>query len=564
MMKRLLLLLILLASLPIGVLARSEAIQSFDARYDINQDGTVRVEERITYDFGLAERHGIIRRIPYLKKNNEGKRFILEYRDFRVTDGRGQSYRVEESREDGHTILKIGDPDRTVSGIRTYVISYRVSGALTYFSDHDELYWNVTGNAWEAPIRQIRATVTLPETAEGGGFLRGICFTGPPGSTDHNCSVTREGLRLTFESETVLSSGEGLTMVAGFPKGVVGVLEPEEYTPFWESAAGQVAKITLAFIAIGLMIGWYLAYPLFIVVKWWQQGRDPNPGGGEAKAWFEPPKGSKGQVMLPGEVGTLVDERVHLKDILATVVDLARRGYLKISERQDGDYYLTRTKTDGARLAEHEKILMEGIFSGQKNEVRLKEKKLYGTVEKAGQNLYASMTAAGYFPQNPDKIRNFYRVIVGLALATLNPQLAAVATIFGLNMPKKTEKGVQATWQARSLRNFLVSQERQLKFQAKHYHLFEKLLPYAVAFGVEKVWADRFRDIDLKKPEWYASHRSGSFNSTTLTRGLGQTFSSFQKAATPPTSTTSSRGFSSGFSGGSSGGGGGGGGGSSW
>lgn len=114
---------------------------------------------------------------------------------------------------------------------------------------------------------------------------------------------------------------------------------------------------------------------------------------------------------------------------------------------------------------------------------------------------------------------------------------------------------------ALSLKRFLISQERKLAFQAKNQMMFEKLLPYAIAFGVEKIWAERFKDISLKNPDWYEGHGASSFNSMILVNSLSHSYTGIARAATP---TSSSSGFSSGFSGGSSGGGGGGGGGGSW
>ncbi len=95
---------------------------------------------------------------------------------------------------------------------------------------------------------------------------------------------------------------------------------------------------------------------------------------------------------------------------------------------------------------------------------------------------------------------------------------------------------------------------------------FEKLLPYAVAFGVEGVWAKRFEGIAGKPPEWYEGNYSERhFNSVIFAHSLSRSLGRVSTAAQPPSSTRSSSGFSSGFSGGSSGGGfGGGGGGGSW
>jgi len=104
--------------------------------------------------------------------------------------------------------------------------------------------------------------------------------------------------------------------------------------------------------------------------------------------------------------------------------------------------------------------------------------------------------------------------------------------------------------------------DRQLKFQAEHKYLFEKLLPYAIVFGVEKVWAKQFIDLNLNQPNWYKGTPGQSFNSVLLANNLSRSLNTINRTASPPSTTRSSSGFSSGFSSGSSGGGGGGGGGS--
>jgi len=88
--------------------------------------------------------------------------------------------------------------------------------------------------------------------------------------------------------------------------------------------------------------------------------------------------------------------------------------------------------------------------------------------------------------------------------------------------------------------------------------MFERLLPFAVAFGVEKLWAERFKDVGLKQPEWYTSSHIGAFHSAAFVSSLDSSLKSVSIAAQTPHSS------GSGFSGGFSGGGGGGGGGGSW
>ncbi len=541
-----------------------EKIQNFASQIKINKDGTIDVSENIIYDFDNLEKHGIYRIIPYIKENKDGKKFRLDFKIISVEDENKQSYHYSTSSENNKLTVKIGDPDKTISGTHTYVINYQVSGALTYFSDHDELYWNVTGNEWPVPILISSASVELPSEIKKDE-LEIICYTGSSGSRESLCQGRTEDNKINFITDVVLNSYQGLTIVVSFPKNFVAVLEPQEVVSFFDTIVG---KIVIVFFIL-LSVFWYLIYPLWLPIKWYRQGRDPSTGLGSVRAWFDPPKTKNGRSLTPSETGALIDEVADLRDILATIIDLARRGYLKIVEKKKKDFSLIKTKefSENVSLLKYEKKLLSGIFEN-KTEIRLKGASLYTTVEEAKTMIYEKLVEEQFFPKNPQSIRNFYNVISGLALFTLNFPLALLSFIFGRNMPRKTVLGTEQAMVAKSLKNFLASQERQLEFQAKNLPagrqgqmFFEKLLPYAIAFGVEKVWAKRFENINLRSPDWYQAYDVRTFNSYLLVNSLNSSFSSLRSAATP---TTSSSGFSSGFSGGSSGGGGGGGGGGSW
>jgi uncharacterized membrane protein len=249
-----------------------------------------------------------------------------------------------------------------------------------------------------------------------------------------------------------------------------------------------------------------------------------------------------GHELAPGEVGALADERVQTRDIQATIVDLARRGYFKIEERSKKDFYFTKQEPPKKdTLQDFESTLLAGLFESG-DELHLKDATLYQTIAKVRGMMYEELVKDGF------------------SFITGNIPLLLSSLIFGQGMPRKTLKGAEAAAQAKSLRNFLASQTRQLEFQAKYQYWFEKLLPYAVAFGVEKVWARRFEGIELKPPQWYSGYSGGHFTAASFTNSLDSSMTSFATASTPPSSSGS--GFSSG--GGSSGGGGGGGGGGSW
>ncbi|NMB84326.1 DUF2207 domain-containing protein [Candidatus Roizmanbacteria bacterium] len=535
---------------------KAEKINEFSTEITINKDAWIDVSEKIVYDFGLNSRHGIYRDIPVVWTNTAGKTYSLDHILLSVVDENGKPYRYVKSYVDDSLQLKIGDPAKTVSGIHTYVINYRVGGAITYFSDHDELNRNITGNKWEVPIEKVDAIISFPEKITDVGY-RTACYSGGFGSRESACQSDIKDNKVFFSTTKSLFAGGNLTVVFGFPKNIVATLEAKEKVSFFSTFAGKIVSFLL-FIGF---IGWFLVYPIYIIIKWWKTGRDPKPSTGEARAWFEAPKvGSRS--MTPVEVGALVDESVDLRDISALIVDLARRGYLMIEERKKNDFYFVKKKEysqDKTLLSFEQKILQE-IFDNKK-EIRLKDENLSAEIEKVKKMVYEKLVTDKLFPKNPQSIRTFYTVIAFLGLMTGNIFLFIVALIFGRAMPRKTQAGIDAATVGKSLKNFLSSQERQLEFQAKKQMMFEKLLPFAVAFGVERIWAKRFSSLDIKSPDWYNGYDGRAFNSVLFVNSLDSSLSSFRSVATP---TQSSTGFSSGFSGGFSGGGSGGGGGGSW
>ena len=546
----------LLASCFLTTTVRAEEINRFDDTITIQSDGRVEVSEGIEYDFANVYRHGIFRNIPVIKTNTEGKKFVVGFSRFSVLDTAGKAYQFKTTRTDESVSLKIGDPDRTMTGVHPYFVNYLVEGGLTYFSDHDELYWNVTGNDWEIPIDKASATISFPDNADLKK-VNVVCFTGAYGGSEHRCAsvVTKGAIQVT--STEKLNPGEGLTIALMFPKNIVAVLEPKPYVPFWETVWGKILLAVI--IIIGIL--WYVVWPLSIPIAWWRHGRDPKPKIGVVTAWFDAPKAKDGRSLTPGETGTLVDEKADMSDITATIVDLARRGYIRILEPKKGEFSLEKiTKTvKGETLRMHEETLMNGVFKSG-DLINLKTEKFAETVEKAKSNLYDAVVAAEFFVKNPQTTRTLYGVLTAFAFVTGNFPLVLSALIFGMNMPAKTVLGVEQAAVGKSLKNFLSSQERQLAFQAKNQMFFEKLLPFAIAFGVEKIWAERFKNIAMKEPGWYSGYSSGHFNSIYFVNSLSNSGRSFASAATP---VSSSSGFSSG-GGGFSGGGGGGGGGGSW
>ena len=532
----------------------AEKINSFKSDITVQKNADVLVTETVIYDFGNAEKHGIFRDIPIVYENEEGKKFKIDFQILSIKDEQGIAYQYQQSKKGENFSIKIGDPDKYVTGEKTYIISYKISRVITYFSDHDELYWNVTGNKWQMPIVSAQALVTLPE--ENLETVDAICYTGQLESKENKClSRLRVPNQVFFSNTEPLSSYEGLTIAVSFPKNIVAYVEPRE--------AGLPLPAKILLIVLG--IGYYLIAPFSILYFWLKYGRDPEAGK-PVTAWYDPPKDKKNSKLSPAEAGTLVDEFANEKDLSATIIDLAIRGYLKIKQKGE-EYTLVKTK-DFERdesLKSYERKMLKFFFEDKDQiSTTVLKKTFYKTSGKVMKKLYTILVEKGFFPENPEKVRNKFYLIGILGFFTLNFPLGVLALLFGRVMPRKTIFGAQAKVKALGLKNFLSSQERNLEFQEKNWHFFEKLLPFAIVFNVAHLWAKRFQGISVKPPDWYEGEYKGSFTSAVFTQSLLASTSKLQSVSAAPSSSRSSSGFSSGFSGGSSGGGFGGGGGGSW
>ncbi len=544
--------------IPSHAYSQSEKVLSFDATITLVSDSTFVVEEHILYDFGNLERHGIYRDIPYQYERN-GLTYKTRLEVLDVSPGP-----YETSKNAGMLHVKIGDPDVLVTGTQEYVIRYSVERAINYFSDHDELYWDVTGNGWIVPIDEASATVMLPSDLDPSQ-VQLECFTGSAGSTDAQCTKRLEDPRkVAFASKAPLGIGEGLTIVVGLPKGVV------QQPSAWQNILWIIRD------------NWPFALPivalLVMLYLWWTRGRDPKDTLAIIPE-YEPPTN-----LRPAEVGVVFDQRADLKDISSTLIDLAIRGYLRIIQGEEKkllsttkDYTFTKLKELGEDAKLFEKETFDGLFNGgttkQLSDLKNNFYKRLADIKTA---LYKGLVEQGMFPTNPERVRHLYSGIgVGLVVAgffllsgLLGGILIAsgvIVLLFSLIMPRRTKKGVETYRAIKGFRWFLsVTEKDRLKFHnapEKKPELFEKFLPYAMVLNVEKEWAKQFEGIYQQQPNWYqgaanvytAFILSDLINS--MSRDMNHTF----------VSRPGGGGGASGFGGGGfSGGGFGGGGGGSW
>jgi hypothetical protein len=615
---------LVVAGLLVGMAAdptfgQAERIAAYDVDIAIEHDGSLLVVERIDYDFGALQRHGIFREIPVRLRYDDTYDRIYRIEDISVEASPGTPEGFEVEHEGAILRIRIGDPDRTITGSHAYTITYRVRGALNGFDDHDELYWNAIGTDWAVPIEEASARVRAP--AE---ILQIACFAGPNGS-NLPCSETRlEGSAATF-SQPLLDPYEGLTIVVGLPRGAVQPPLPILDERWKFSRAFSVTPVTVS------ITGFLLALLLFGVGwLWWTQGRDRRAVGSpvniaygtvsegeQAVPMFEqgvyPVEYAPPEELRPGQVGTLVDEAANPLDVTATIVDLAVRGYLRIEEIPKRwllgktDWRLVKLKEADDQLLGYERLLFNGLFSaGDLEDLDLDEeeqsdpggadsirgdpglasvklsslrKKFHTKLAEVQDALYADVVRRRWFAGRPDKVRQrwsaagFVVMLVGvgliflaawkthLGLVPIPIALAGLILAFGARwMPRRTAKGTGLVRRVLGFRTYIETAEAQEARFAERENLFSRYLPYAVVFGLTDKWARAFARLG-EQPDtaWYVGTRPFTYDA------FASSIDGFSVSTAGTIASTPSGSGSSGFGGGgSSGGGGGGGGGGSW
>lgn len=568
--------------IPLELQAQDFTIASFHADIVIDKDSSFTVKETITVDFHRP-RHGIYRDIPFRYKNELGRTHLTPLTVLSVLDGSGNKWKTKLETQGNTLRIRIGDADRYVSGRQIYVISYHVENAILFFDDHDELYWNITGNYWQAPIQEASASVILSAETKSK-TLRTACYTGVLGSRDSDCRFETFGNSADFSAKRGLRAGEGLTVAFGWDKGIVQPMSE------WKKIV-YTTKENWSFILPIFSL-------LFMTNLWLTRGRDPKVREA-VTVRYEPPRFND-RPISPGEVGALVDETIDQRDITSTIVGLAVKGYVQIEEvKKEGwifdsvDYYLKRLKQQDGNLGRFETELMKSLFGDTLPGILVSEMKnrFYRHLDSLKKALYGELVDKKYFLKSPEKIRIFYGLIALLitvaavalsvlltrALFSAAPPDSAVlksigaglvtgvpVLIFSRIMPAKTRAGASAYMEILGFEEFMTRTEGDRLKRMDDKDLFSRFLPYAMALDIADNWAKAFEGIYQNPPEWYkGSGELRTFSPHGFSRSLNSMTSSLGSAiySTPRGSGTGGGGSGGG---GSSGGGFGGGGGGSW
>ncbi len=553
-------------------------VTTFHSDIVIQDDGLLDITETIEVDFSQEPHHGIFRNIPIRYFDGNQNRFKLRMELLSVTDENDQAWWYETSKEGDDLVIKAGDQNQYFSDPLTFKLHYQVLRAIGYQDTHDELYWNVTGTEWEVPIQNASSTIHYPQNIDPSE-VDAVCYTGPYGSTEQACDIQIEKNQVTYQAKKSLKAQEGLTTVIGLPKGSI---EP--------IATSQVVKWFLA-------DNWAYLLPLFtfliLMYLWATRGRNPRSKKSTIIPQYEAPEGMK-----PTEVGTILDEKVDIQDITATLIDMAVRGYLKIEEKTEKklfkdkkNYTLHKLKafeTD-EKLEDHEKAILKGVFgSSDKKDMEDLKYEFYKKLPGIKKMLYKKLVNEGIFPQRPDKVRLRYFILGIILLATplfgmayfiLETSISVpigiassglIVLIFARFMPAKTKKGVEAYYHILGLEDYIRTAEKdRLEFHAKE-NRFEKLLPYAMTLSIADQWCKVFDGLYKKAPKWFESDDEAmmkGFRPSIFWLSLNRfdrNLSTIMRSAPRSSGGSSAWSGGSGFSGGFSGGGFGGGGGGAW
>jgi uncharacterized membrane protein YgcG len=555
--------------LPLTVFA-NERILSFHSEVRVMTDGMIEVTETIKVRAeGKRIKRGIYRDFPTEYEDKLGNEYKVAFEPLAVLrNDKPESFHTQTIRRGVRTYF--GHANRYIEhGEHTYTFRYRASRMLGFFEEHDELYWNVTGFDWAFTIDKASATVALEFDAPLAGITH-EAYTGPFGAKGRDYrSRLDSGRQIYFEASKPLTPVNGLTIVVGWPKGFVD--EPTSM----DQAAWMLKdnrNLLAAVIGFFLLLAYYLP-------TWRTYGKDPEEGVIVTR--YQPPEG-----FSPASLRYIRQMYYDNKVMSSAVVSLAVKGYLKI-KNHGGDHWLTSLSSDVPRppMATGENDLYVGLFKeNTKIELDNKNHKVLGKARAAHKRSLEKDYKQKYFKLNGMLNIPGILVVVISTLVALNigrgPTPFVIATIvlsiltiifFAIVMTRPTLRGRKVLDEMLGFKDFLeIAEKDELNLRNppdKTPELFESLLPFALALGVDQEWSERFasvlaaiRDKDGReyRPSWY----SGSWNSSNLTKTTNTLSSSLNSAVNSSVSPPGSS--SGGGGGGSSGGGGGGGGGGGW
>jgi uncharacterized protein (TIGR04222 family) len=492
----------LLAGPAASAQAKDWRIDNVDVVLNVQENGDVIVDETYTYTFE-GNFHFVARDIPTGAWSGVSDIKVLDANGTALPEGSGPGTFTTYKNGDIRSIEVNFDLADTTA---TWTYHYKAESAVLYWDEGDELRWYVFDADTAVPIVKARATVKIPGEVSAANMTHAIEV-----GYGVQTNVTSPAASTMVYEATGFMPYTKFWIVTGFPKGVV------KFT--W--TAQRVADFLIPKIGFLLPI---IAL-LTMLLIWRKRGRD-EPGVVYASYVSEPPSN-----LPPGLAGALIDEKVDTKEVIATIVDLARRGYLEITDTDKkgitgkATTIFTRTKPLDD-LTGFEATVARSLFdAGHPDQVTSAQLKnhFYTHVQPIIDQVYNEVTKAGLFHNNPKTVRSRwfgYGIVLAIILGLITFVLAkidqagwgwvmlgsivsvVIVWVFAPHMPQRTAKGAQEQRRWEAFRNYLKDLTRFQDMSSAKEN-YEKYLPYAVAFGVEKDWTRRFEGLTVPSPDWY-------------------------------------------------------------
>ncbi|MQB08427.1 DUF2207 domain-containing protein [Agrobacterium sp. ICMP 6402] len=398
-----------------------EFIRSYHSVVEVAADGKLAVTETITARAeGQNIKRGIFRDFPLYALDANNRRTKVDFNVVSVErDGAPENWRTENI--DGGIRIYTGSADRFLpTGEHVFQITYTTARQIRYFSDYDELTWNVTGNGWQFPMGEISATVVLPEGVKATDTN---VFTGPLGAKGKDARVLSEGNEVFFASTRPFSVGEGMTVAVKLPKGAIAAPDTSQETGWW-------LRDNLAILLSG---GGLFVVLLYYLRAWFAVGRDPAKGVIVPR--WDAPEG------LSPALVNYVDNRgfsgAGWTALSASALDLAVKGYVVLEDLKNSIVIRRTEKESAADLPTGQKTLLSSI--GGPGET-LTIDKAHGTqVEKVGKQFRAAIEKehrGKYYHSNSGYIFfgiffSVFIVVATLVFGDLDEIAIAAVLVFG-------------------------------------------------------------------------------------------------------------------------------------
>jgi len=581
----------LLLTLWLGTACAEEHISSFIVDITVRQDGRIDIIETIhVLSQGHQIKRGIVREIPTLYEDTMGTQYSVDCALQSVLHNDSKAEYHTESASNGIRIF-IGNATKNIAlGYHTYTIAYSTNRQIGYFQDHDELFWNITGNGWRLPIMQARFIIHLPEGIPSES-MRVVGYTGYMGDlgTNYTAHIAAHGT-ITGSTTRALQPHQGLSIAVAWPKGYM--TQPSWWMWFYYFFHDNWPLIVLFLVIFGCFFAYLYVWASTL----------PLRRSGVVIPLFYPP-----EYLCPAQIACIDAIKYNHKALTASLVNLAVKGAIKIECKQrnhilsSASYYILHklVSHDDPLVQElhyHELSLFKNLFKqGDTCTLDGQSTVIASAMRSFQDNLEKNILQQAFFDSKSEQRTNLYLFSFIVFISVMASGCASYCYAWIMNfwfwaatllmigvhvwgswlIKHYTAHGRKIQDQIEGFKLFLnMTEKERMKIVGtppeQTPQLYETYLPYAIALGVEEQWTKKFEAVFAQMhaagapymPRWHVGHFAYYHGMhASMIRTLNSSMASTIASSGSRPGSQSAFGKGGGFGGGAGRGGGGGGGG---